>query len=30
MLLGLDQAMFADQEYALDYELKLLARRIAK
>lgn len=30
MLVGLDQAMFADQEHALDYELKLLARRIDK
>lgn len=30
MLAGLDQAMFADQEHALDHELKLLARRIDK
>lgn len=28
MLVGLDHAMFADQEHALDHELKLLARRI--
>lgn len=30
MLAGLDHAMFADQEHALDHELKLLSRRIDK
>lgn len=30
MLAGLDHAMFADQEHALDHELKLLARRTDK
>ena len=30
MLAGLDHAQFADQEHALDYELRLLSRRIEK